>query len=72
MPFRSDPFIGTYNPDQLRKLQRAYDETCKLLDRSSLSESEARKLAKRIYGIYDSGIEDPSAIAQINKHAESI
>jgi len=40
--------------------------------RSSLSESEARKLAKRIYGIYDSGIEDPSAIAQINKHAESI
>ena len=32
MPFRSDPFIGTYNPDQLRKLQRAYDETCKLLE----------------------------------------
>ncbi|MND76667.1 hypothetical protein D3C80_683190 [compost metagenome] len=72
MPFRSDPFIGTYNPDQLRNLQKAYDEACKLLGRSSLSEAEARKLAKRIYGIYDSGIEDPSEIARIIRHAESI
>lgn len=72
MPFRSDPFIGTYNPDQLRKLQKAYDETCKLLGRSSLREAEARKLAKRIHGIYDSGVEDPSARAGVIKHAESI
>lgn len=72
MPFRSDTFIGTYNPDQLRSLQRAYRETCNQLGRTDLCLAEQQRLAKLIYGIYDSGIEDPVAIARIVRHAESI
>jgi len=72
MPLRAHSFVGTYNPDQLRALQRAYRETCNLLGRPSLTEREAQTLAKRVYGIYDSGIENPSEIARIIHHAESI
>ncbi|MEN5277324.1 hypothetical protein ABE527_10265 [Brucella sp. TWI432] len=72
MPFRSDQFIGTYNPDQLKALQTAYHETCALLGRTTQTEAEVQELAKRIYHIYDSGIEDPTQIARIIKHAESI
>ena len=72
MPFRSDLFLRTYNPKQLQALQSAYRETCKLLGRSSLTETEAHKLAKRIYMVYDSGIENPTDIARVIQHAESI
>jgi hypothetical protein len=72
MPFRSDTFLGTYNPDQLRSLQHAYRQTCIELGRTNLTLTEQHRLAKIIYGIYDSGIEDPVAIARIVRHAESI
>lgn len=72
MPFRSDTFIGTYNPDQLRLLQFAYRETCIQLGRTNLPLAQQLELAKIIYGIYDSGIEDPVAIARLVQHAESI
>lgn len=72
MPFRTDPFVGTYNPDQLKALQDAYKTTCALMGREPVSEIETNKLAKKIYSIYDSGIEDPVEIARIITHAESI
>ncbi|WP_273727487.1 hypothetical protein [Brucella gallinifaecis] len=72
MPFRTDQFVGTYKPEQLRALQRAYVETCVLLNVSSPTATEALKIAKQVYKIYDSGIEDPYEIARIIRHADSI
>lgn len=72
MPVRSDLFAGSYNPKQLQALQSAYRETCKLLGRDPLTQSEAHQLAKRIYMVYDSGIENPIEIARVIQHAESI
>lgn len=72
MPFRTDEFVGTYKPEQLRALQRAYAETCVLLNVSAPRAEEALKIAKQVYRIYDSGIEDPQEIARIIRHADSI
>lgn len=72
MPFRTGKLAGTYNPKQLRALQSAYLETCILLGVSSPTEAEALKVAKKVYRVYDSGIEDAHEIARLIKHAESI
>ena len=72
MPFRSGQFVGTYNPKELRALQSAYLETCILLGVSAPTEAEALRVAKKVYNVYDSGIEDAHEIARIIQHAESI
>ncbi|WP_143850975.1 hypothetical protein [Brucella thiophenivorans] len=72
MPFRTDQFVGTYKPAQMRALQRAYLETCILLGVSSPTEVETLKIAKMVYKIYDSGVEEPYQIARLILHAESI
>ncbi|MBC8718410.1 hypothetical protein [Ochrobactrum sp. Marseille-Q0166] len=72
MPFRTGQLVGTYKPEQLRALQRAYVETCVLLNVSLPTAAEALKIAKQVYKIYDSGIEDPYEIARIIRHANNI
>ncbi len=72
MPFQKSDYLGVYQAEELKLLQKAYDEVCKRLGTCPVSDESKDELARTVIRIYESGIKTPDEIARLIVQIETL
>lgn len=71
MPFRDTTLSGTFRPDEVDILQRAFIDCCALLERDPDTHEARARMAKLVIIEFEGGNRDPHLIAEQVAAAET-